>query len=238
MPDRTRYISSPEPTNVFTAAAAWLRRVRTLGAAVTLGLGDDAMRRDPVELFGEWFDAAQRSGLAMPEAMAVATATPDGRPSSRMLLLKAFDRDGFVFFTNHDSRKARELSENPRAALLFYWSGLQRQVRIEGVVAPLSESESADYFRTRPRPARIGAWASEQSRPLESREQLEQRVGEVEAKFRDQDVPLPPFWGGYRLSPLSIEFWQGRLHRLHDRIEFTRASDSPDAGWTAQRLYP
>ncbi len=166
--------------------------------------------------------------------MTVATATPEGTPSARMMLLKGVDERGFVFFTNYESRKSAELLGNPRAALVFHWAVLQRQVRVEGTVEKLSEAESSAYFRTRPRGSRIGAWASKQSAELPSRAELERRVAEYDARFAGQDVPLPPFWGGFRLSPAVIEFWQGRINRLHDRVRYTRAA----TGWTVARLYP
>lgn len=188
---------------------------------------------DPIELFQSWFDAARESGILLPESMSLATATPDGVPSVRMVLLKQVDQDGFVFFTNFGSQKARELDANPKAALCFHWAVLQRQVRVAGRVARISEQESADYFATRARGSQVGAWASRQSEVLSGRDVLEARVSEVEAEYPD-DVPLPPFWGGYRLVPERIEFWQGRADRLHDRLQFLREGRS----WKAQRLYP
>ncbi len=166
--------------------------------------------------------------------MTVATATSDGAPSARMMLLKGVDPRGFVFFTNYQSRKSGELLSNPRAALVFHWAVLQRQVRVEGTVEKLPQDESEAYFRTRPRGSRIGAWASKQSAELSRRAELDQRFRECEARFAGQDVPLPPFWGGFRLTPLLIEFWQGRLNRLHDRVRYTREGSS----WNVARLYP
>jgi pyridoxamine 5'-phosphate oxidase len=166
--------------------------------------------------------------------MTVATATPDGAPSARMMLLKGADPRGLVFFTNYESRKSNELLANPRAALVFHWPVLQRQVRVEGTVARLTQAESEAYFRTRPRGSRIGAWASQQSAELSTRAELDERVREYETKFAGEDVPLPPFWGGFRLAPAVIEFWQGRINRLHDRVRYTRT----DGGWSVQRLYP
>jgi pyridoxamine 5'-phosphate oxidase len=151
-----------------------------------------------------------------------------------MVLLKGVSREGFTFFTNYESRKSRELEKEDRACLLFHWPILERQVRVEGRVARISQEESEAYFRTRPRGSRIGAWASRQSRPLESREVLEAAVAETEKKFGGAEIPLPPFWGGYRLAPTVIEFWQGRANRLHDRLSYVRS----DSGWTVERLYP
>jgi len=211
-----------------------LRTVITAGQGVTVGLPDAAADQDPIELFGIWFEAAHEAGLLMPEAMTLATCTKDGRPSARMVLLKGFDARGFVFFTNYESRKAGELIENPRAALVLHWAVLQRQVRVEGTVAKVSAEESYAYFRTRPRGSRIGAWASRQSTVLEERRQLEERVHAYEEQFGGDDVPLPPFWGGFRVAPQCIEFWQGRTDRLHDRLVFVQNAD----GWETTRLYP
>lgn len=172
--------------------------------------------------------------MLLPEAMTLATATADGTPSARMVLLKGFGPDGFCFYGNYESRKGIELAENPRAALVFHWSPLQRQVRIEGNVERLTPEESDRYFRSRPRGSRIGAWASLQSRPLASRDELQRRVKMIEARFADKDVPLPDTWGGYRVLPVAIEFWQGRLHRLHDRLRFEKQEN----GWRSQWLHP
>jgi pyridoxamine 5'-phosphate oxidase len=211
-----------------------LRTVFTFGRGVVRGLPDARPDEDPLALFRLWYAAAERAGIYLPEAMALGTATPDGLPAVRIVLLKGFDERGFTFFTSYESRKGIELRANPRAALTFHWAVLERQVRIEGTVTRLSEEESLAYFRSRPRGSRIGAWASRQSEGLETREVLEQRVREHTARFRDQDVPLPPFWGGYRVAPARIEFWQGRVNRLHDRLRFERSGD----GWTSVRLYP
>jgi pyridoxamine 5'-phosphate oxidase len=213
---------------------AKLRTLLTLGQGVVRGLPDAAADRDPIELFREWFAAARRAGIFLPEAMTVATATPDGVPSARMMLLKGVEAGSFVFFTNYESRKAGELAANPRAALVFHWAVLERQVRVEGTVERLPPGESEVYFRTRPRGSRIGAWASKQSRPLADRAELEARVREHDARFAGGEVPLPPFWGGLRLVPERIEFWQGRLDRLHDRLRFERDGGS----WRTVRLYP
>lgn len=199
------------------------------------GLSEADMDADPLRQFEKWFGEAQAANLPEPNAMALATATPDGQPSARVVLLKAFDASGFTFFTNYDSRKGRELTTNPRAALLFFWSQLQRQVRIEGTVECVSEVESDAYFRSRPLGSRIGAWASAQSAVIPSRDVLEQRVREVMQRFPDGEVPCPPHWGGFRVRPLSIEFWQGRPDRLHDRLRYQRV---PPNGWRLERLSP
>ena len=206
----------------------------TAGKGTTVGLTGAAESRDPLELFEEWFDAAKRSGLILPEAMTLATATASGEPSARMVLLKGYGLDGFVFYTNYESRKSKELEANPRAALLFHWPVLQRQIRIEGPVERTTTQESRAYFETRGRGSKIGAWASDQSQLLTSRQEMEQRFQDLKDKFSGSDILLPEFWGGYRLIPESIEFWQGRLNRLHDRLLFERHGDS----WTRSRLQP
>ncbi len=211
-----------------------LRLFWTAGKGVVTGLSEATESSDPFVLFDNWFTAASESGILLPESMGLSTATRDGRPSSRMVLLKAYGPDGFVFYTNYGSRKAVELDDNAHAALLFHWAVLQRQIRIEGTVERLSSEESARYFRTRGRSSRIGSWASLQSEPLQSREHLEERFRRIEKRFEGTDVPLPDFWGGYCLVPTALEFWQGRVNRLHDRIRFT-----PESGaWSALRLYP
>ncbi len=214
---------------------AKVRAVLTLGQGVARGLPElTAAEEDPIALFGRWFKDAEKAGIFLPNAMTVATCGKDGSPAARMLLLKGFDARGFVFFTNYGSRKAKELLDNSRVAMVFYWAMLERQVRVEGQVERISEQESFAYFKTRPRGSRIGAWASDQSSPLRSREVLERRVREYKEKFADGDIPLPPFWGGYRTRPQRIEFWQGRLDRLHDRLSYTREAE----GWAITRLYP
>ena len=194
----------------------------------------DVNATDPFELFGEWYRDACALEVNDPEAMALATATPDGRPSVRMVLLKGHGRDGFTFFTNLDSRKGAELAANPHAALLFHWKPLRRQVRIEGPVERVSEAEADSYFATRSRDSQIGAWASFQSRPLDARSTFEDRCEQMRRKFDGQDVPRPPRWGGYRLVPELFEFWTDRPYRLHERRLFTAAPD----GWSEGLLYP
>jgi len=211
-----------------------IKTVLTLGQGVVGGLPEAADDADPIELFRTWFDAAGESGILLPESVALATSTPDGTPSVRMVLLKGADERGFVFFTNYGSRKAAELDTNPRAALCFHWAVHQRQVRVSGAVSRISEEDSSAYFETRGRGSKLGAWASRQSQPLGERAELEGRMKEVEERFAGDDVPLPSFWGGYRIVPETIEFWQGRADRLHDRLVFTRAGD----GWETVRLYP
>ena len=211
-----------------------LKSVLTLGRGIARGLPDSAANRDPIKLFDEWFEEARESGIMLHESTSLATATPEGVPSSRMVLLKAYGADGFVFYTNYGSRKARELDANPRASLLLHWTLLQRQVRVEGPVERISHEEAEAYFRTRGRGSQIGAWASRQSDTLDDRSTLERHVSEVEERFKDQDVPLPEFWGGYRVVPHRMEFWQGRLDRLHDRLVYRRL----ESGWDVQRLYP
>ena len=198
------------------------------------GLDEKTIDRDPIKQFQLWFNDAVAAKLPMPEAMTLATATPDGKPSARMVLLKQVDQDGFVFFTNYQSAKAEQLDANPYAALVFYWSQLDRQVRVEGSVAKTSAQESRDYFSTRPRESQIGAWASAQSQAIGSRDVLEQRAHELEELYRDREVDRPAHWGGYRLKPERIEFWKSRIGRLHDRILYQRVA----TGWTITRLAP
>ncbi len=198
------------------------------------GLRESDVDPDPVEQFRRWFDEALAADLHEPNAMTVATASPDGAPSARVVLLKGFDERGFVFYTNYEGRKGRELDENPCAALLFYWGELERQVRIEGSVSRVSEEESDAYYAGRPRGSRLGALASEQSRVVGSREVLEDRIKRLEAEYEGRDVPRPAFWGGYRVEPEAMEFWQGRENRLHDRLVYRRG----DGGWKLERLQP
>lgn len=211
-----------------------IKTVMTLGHGVMGGIPEAAESGDPIEMFGTWFDAARESGILLPESVALATATPAGVPSVRMVLLKGVDEHGFVFFTNYASRKSDEIEANPNAALCFHWAVHHRQVRVAGSVTRISEDESLAYFASRDRGSRIGAWASKQSQTLGERKELEERMREMEERFRGDEVPLPPFWGGYRIAPTTIEFWQGRADRLHDRLVFTRSGE----GWSTQRLYP
>jgi pyridoxamine 5'-phosphate oxidase len=190
---------------------------------------------DPVAQFHVWFDAAAEAGVRMPDAAAVATASNDGAPSVRMVLVKQADERGFVFYTNYESRKARELTVNPAAALLFYWDPLGRQVRIEGTVERTTAEETAAYVRSRPRGSQLSALSSPQSRPIESRAFLEARVAELADRYADAELPLPEVWGGFRLTPRMFEFWQNRDDRLHDRLLYR---PRPEGGWAIERLAP
>jgi pyridoxamine 5'-phosphate oxidase len=198
------------------------------------GLDESDLDPNPVEQFRRWFDEALAANLHEPNAMTLATSTPDGQPSARIVLLKGYDERGFVFYTNHEGRKGHELAENPRCALLFYWGELGRQVRIEGTAALVPEEEADAYFASRPRGSRLGAWASRQSREVESRRALEDRLRELELEYEGREVPRPPFWGGYRVEPAGFEFWQGRENRMHDRLVYRRG----DEGWEVRRLQP
>ncbi len=211
-----------------------LRALFIIRKGVIGGLSEASAGPDPMALFGRWFEDASRSGLLLPEAMNLATATPDGRPSSRLVLMKSFGNDGFVFFTNYESRKAQDLEANPQAALTFHWPVLHRQIRIDGRVTRTSISESEAYFRTRARGSQLGAWASVQSAEIEDRESLVAAMEARRDEFDGREVPLPPFWGGYRLRAERIEFWQGRSDRLHDRLEYVRE----DEAWNLRRLSP
>jgi pyridoxamine 5'-phosphate oxidase len=197
------------------------------------GLHEADVDPDHFVQFGRWFDEALAAQLPEPNAMTLATATPDGKPSARIVLLKGFDQRGFVFYTNYESRKGQQLMSNPYAALIFYWSELERQVRIEGRVAQVTAQESDEYFFSRPRGSRLGAWTSPQSQVIAGRETLDERLREYEAQFVD-DVPRPQHWGGFRVEPEVIEFWQGRPSRLHDRLRYRR----DDERWVIERLAP
>jgi pyridoxamine 5'-phosphate oxidase len=198
------------------------------------GLDRDQLDDDPVAQFGRWFGEAERADLIEPNAMTLATSSPDGRPSARIVLLKGFGPDGFVFFSNYASRKGDELAANPNAALVFWWPPLERQVRLEGSVERTTTEESEAYWASRPLGSRLAALASAQSQVLTGREELVRRVEELAARHRDGDVPLPEAWGGYRLVPDAFEFWQGQPNRLHDRFRYTRHQD----GWLVERLSP
>ena len=194
----------------------------------------ESLPSEPVPMVRRWLEEAEAAGIRLPNAIALATADADGHPSIRHVLLRGIDEHGFVFYTNRESRKGRELSENPRAAFALYWRELDRQITVEGDVDAVTDYESDAYFASRPREARLGAWASPQSEPLGSRDELLERYAELEGRYADEDVPRPPFWAGYRIRPAAIEFWQGRLHRLHDRFRYQRGAD----GWSVRRLAP
>jgi pyridoxamine 5'-phosphate oxidase len=198
-------------------------------------LDEKQIERDPIKQFQSWFNEGFEAKLPMPDAMSLATVTPDGRPTARMVLLKQVDDEGFVFFTNYQSSKARQLEINPYAALVFYWPQFERQVRVEGKVTKTSAEESAAYFKTRPRESQIGAWASPQSEVISAREVLEQRAHELSDQYCDREIDCPTHWGGFRLKPDRIEFWKGRVGRLHDRLLYEL---QPDGSWTIKRLAP
>jgi pyridoxamine 5'-phosphate oxidase len=216
-------MSQPPPS------PAHLRKEYTAGELVESNIAADA-----IEQFSRWFADAQRPDILEPNAMTLATADAAGKPAGRIVLLKGFDDRGFVFFTNYTSRKGYEIADNPRACLVFFWQALERQVRIDGTVEKISREESVTYFRTRPAASQIGAWVSHQSGVITSRDELEKREAEIKQRFTGGEVPTPDFWGGYRVVPQEIEFWQGRRSRLHDRILYTRSSN----GWKIQRLAP
>jgi len=204
-------------------------------ADFALPLREQDVDPDPLHQFAAWYNDAAQAGVRDPTAMAIATSTPDGVPSVRMVLLKGYDERGFVFYTNYSSRKGRELEANPRAALLFYWDPLGRQVRIEGHIRRTSQDESAEYVHSRPRGSQLSALASPQSEVIASRSELEQRVADLSELYGDAELPVPGTWGGFRLSPYRFEFWQNREDRLHDRLVY---SLTDDVGWRLQRLAP
>lgn len=199
------------------------------------GLSEKDLARDPFRQFEKWFGEAEAAKIVDANAMVLATAARDGRPSARTVLLRGLDGRGFVFYTNYESRKGRELEANPRATLLFVWHVLERQVTVEGALARVPREESETYFHSRPRPSQLAAWASPQSSIIAGRSVLEDGLKILEKKYAGREVPLPPFWGGFRLVPESVEFWQGRRSRLHDRLRYRR---SADGGWTVERLGP
>jgi pyridoxamine 5'-phosphate oxidase len=205
-------------------------------APTWLTSGDFTQADEPLRLWQAWFDEAVKSEPRDPNAMSLATVDPDGMPDVRTVLLKGIDERGFVFYTNTESQKGRELAANPKAGLLFYWKSLNRQVRVRGPVERVTQEEADAYFATRPKQAQIGAWASQQSRPLESRLAFEKAVALYAAKYAISTVPRPPHWSGYRIVPISIEFWHDRPFRLHDRVEFRR--EALGAAWSKVRMYP
>lgn len=190
---------------------------------------------DPIQQFQTWLNEAIAANVTEPNAMTLATATTDGTPSARIVLLKGVDEQGFVFYTNYQSRKGQELTQNPKAALVFWWGDLERQVRVEGSIDLVSPEEADDYFHSRPVGSQLGAWASEQSQVIPNREVLEQRLQDLDAQYQNQQIPRPAHWGGYRLAPYRIEFWQGRPNRLHDRLVYQRHRDGQ---WSMTRLAP
>jgi pyridoxamine 5'-phosphate oxidase len=202
---------------------------------ISRGLHRRDLDSDPIKQFSNWFTAAIEAGIRDVSAMSLATATADGRPSVRIVLLKGFDHDGFVFFTNYESEKGRQLEANPYAALAFYWIEVDRQIRISGNAEKTSREESERYFHSRPIGSQLGAWASHQSQVLDARRILDARMAQMTERFADKPIPLPPHWGGYRVKPETMEFWQGRANRLHDRFRYSR---QPKGSWVIDRLAP
>ena len=211
-----------------------LRCLLTFGQGVALPLPPIGENADPLSLFQLWFDEANKSGILLPEAMSVSSVSQDGQPSCRMVLLKEFNQDGFIFYTNYASRKSHELNDNGKIALLFHWNVLQRQIRIEGCIEKVSAEQSAKYFHSRGRGSQIGAWASRQSSKIQTETELADNVDYYTKKFAGQEIPLPEFWGGWRVKPNYMEFWQGRASRLHDRVCFEKSA----SGWDNFKLQP
>ncbi len=211
-----------------------LRCLLTFGQGVALPLPPLDDNADPLSLFELWFDEANKSGILLPEAMSVSSVSQDGQPSCRMVLLKEFNQDGFIFYTNYASRKSHELNDNGNIALLFHWNVLQRQIRIEGCIEKVSVEQSAKYFHSRDRGSQIGAWASRQSSKIHTETELADNVDYYTKKFAGQEIPLPEFWGGWRVKPNYMEFWQGRASRLHDRVCFEKSA----SGWDNFKLQP
>lgn len=211
-----------------------IRCLLTFGRGVALPMPEIKPNQEPLALFEQWFYDAQRAGILLPESMSVSTVSTDLQPSSRMVLLKGYDTDGFVFYTNYGSRKCQDLADNQKVALLFHWGVLQRQVRIEGVVEKVTKEESEAYFHSRDRGSQVGAWASRQSDKLKQPSELKDRVKHFEKEFAGKEVPLPEFWGGWRVKPHYIEFWQGRASRLHDRVCFEKS----ESGWENFQIMP
>lgn len=201
----------------------------------TSDLSKKDLSSDPFSQFEKWFAQVQNGGISMPNAMSLATVSADGQPSIRTVLLKYFDQEGFVFFTNYESRKAQEIDQNPKVALLFFWKELERQIKITGTVDKISTTESVKYFFSRPKGSQIGAWVSNQSSVITSRQLLMSKFEELKRKFQDKQVPLPSFWGGYRVIPEEFEFWQGRVNRLHDRFLYSKSTNNH---WIINRLAP
>lgn len=201
---------------------------------VRAGLLERDVDPDPIKQFTRWFDEALKAGIEEANAMTLATASPDGQPDARIVLLKQVDARGFAFFTNYESAKGEHLAANPRAALVFFWHELERQVRVSGTVERVSRAESKEYFHSRPPGSQLGAWVSQQSRVIPGRSVLESKLKALEHRYEGKTVPLPPHWGGYMVTPVTIEFWQGRPKRLHDRLRYSRR----DEGWKIERLAP
>jgi pyridoxamine 5'-phosphate oxidase len=228
--DEKELVSGTRPDRIRPMNVADIRR-----EYAREGLTEQDLAADPVDQLRLWLEQAQAVAPLEFTAMTLATADGEGKPSARVVLLKGLDERGLVFFTNYESRKATELLANPRAALVFYWSALDRQVRVEGTVEKTTREESQAYFETRPRGSRLGAWASPQSRPMAGRQEIERLLEDVATRFAEGDVPLPDHWGGFRVRHERVEFWQGRPDRLHDRLRYTRL---PDGGWRVERLAP